>query len=78
MNRSMAGIRAQLQKSSTNAPSSALLARFAKGDSAARFASIASRARSTSAGVNTPRTTTAPSRRNARCRAQIGREIDMM
>ena len=62
MKASSSGIRDQLQKSSTKAPSSAWLARFAVADSEARFASIARRARSTSSAENAPRTQTAPSR----------------
>ena len=63
-NRSISGIRCQLQKSSTNAPSSALLARLASGDRSARLASIASRASSTYSADTAPRTQTAPSRTN--------------
>ena len=42
MNRSIAGRRYQLQKSSTNAPSPSALARLASGERSARLASIAS------------------------------------
>ncbi len=62
MNASISGIRSHERKSSTKAPSSALLARLASGDRSARLASIAARAASMSAGENAPRTQTAPSR----------------